>query len=125
MSATPSPRWLERVIFGVSVVVVLGVAGALVWFDRPFEPAAVSLAPHIRTADVERTTGRLVVPFEVTNRGRLSVDGVSVEVRLGAQTREQHIDHLPQGATHRGVVVFYDPPTGAVPEARVLGYALP
>lgn len=106
MSATSSPRWLERLIFGLSLALVLGVAGALVYFDRPWEPTRISISPSIRDVDVERPPGRLVVPFEVVNDGRVSVDGVNVQVRLGAQTRLQRIDHLPQGATHRGVVVF-------------------
>jgi uncharacterized protein (TIGR02588 family) len=125
MRPLPSPEWLERLIFAISLVLVLGVAGALVVFDRPFESNDTAIVPRVRDEALDRTPERLVVPFEVTNRGRVSVDDVTIEVVLAGQRREQHFSHLPEGATQRGVVVFYQPPPGARPAARVLGFQVP
>ena len=74
----PRPKrdaWLERGITLVSGAIVLAALGGLLYLDPPTGPAELDLAAGIEKT--YREGQRLVVPFEVTNRGSEPVERIS------------------------------------------------
>ena len=122
-------NWLEWVVFGVGLVLVVCVVGYLV-----YDGASMGDAPP----DIEVTLGATVrrgaeflVPVSVTNRGDETAEGVQIEVTLeradgGEPERgEFGIAFLPRRATRRGWVSFSQDPAAGRLKPRVLGYEKP
>jgi uncharacterized protein (TIGR02588 family) len=118
-------RWLERLIFSLSLALVVGVLVALVALDPPWGETKLAVVPQVTSLDVQETRGALVVRYELENRGTTSVVEVQVEVTAGDQKVDQLIAYLPHGAKHEGVAVLYGLPPGTKPELRVMGYQMP
>ncbi len=120
-----APRWLERAIFWLSLLVVLGVASALVLLDPPWRPDTVAVAPKVGSVAVTRDQQAFVVNYELENLGTASVVQVQVQVTAGDQQVEQTIAYLPNGSKQRASAVLYGVPAGTRPEVRVVGYQMP
>lgn len=125
-------NWLEWVVFGLGLALVLCVVGYLV-----YDGASMGDSPP----DIEVTLGRperrgaeFLVPVAATNRGDQTAEGVQIEVVLetaeaaagGEPERgEFAIAFLPRRATRRGWVSFTSDPAAGTLKPRVLGYEKP
>ncbi len=122
-------NWLEWVVFGVGLVLVLSTLGYLVYDGV----TATGTPPDIEVRVGEPRPGGagFLVPVTVVNRGGQTAEGVSVEVVLeGAGGSEPErgeftVAFLPRGGTREGWVSFRsDPRTGRL-TARASGYEKP
>jgi uncharacterized protein (TIGR02588 family) len=120
---------LEWVVFGVSLVLVAGVVGHLVYEGVRMEGRPPEVL--VRTGEPVERGGAFVVPVTLTNTGDQTAEGVSVEVVLeGADGAEGErgefaVAFLPRGATREGWVTFTtDPQLGRL-RPRVKGYEKP
>lgn len=123
-------NWLEWMVFGVSLALVAGVFGFLVYDAVKLEKTAPDL--EVRLGAPVARAQEFVVPVAVTNRGDQTAEGVQIEVTLesgadgGEPERGQFgIAFIPRRATREGWVVFRTDPRGARLTPRVLGYEKP
>ena len=117
----------ERITMAGSVLVVLAVASFLLYEiagpDSPYVP--VSIRP--RLDQVEPGDLRWLLPVEVENRGRRTLQGFKAEVVYEAPggergRREIEIDFLGEGSAQRHYVSFDRDPRELRIEARPLSY---
>jgi uncharacterized protein (TIGR02588 family) len=110
-----------------SVLVVVAVAAFLLYEivgpDSPYVP--VSIRP--RLDQVERRDERWLLPVEVENRGRRTLQGFKAEVTYEAPAgdrgrREIEIDFLGEGSVQRHYVSLDRDPRQLRIEARPLSY---
>lgn len=110
-----------------SLFVILAVASFLVYEiagpDSPFVPVAI----RPRLDQVERRDERWLLPVEVENRGRRTLQGFKGEVTFEASggergRREIEIDFLGEGSLQRHYVSFDRDPRLLRLDARPLGY---
>jgi uncharacterized protein (TIGR02588 family) len=123
-------NWLEWAVFGVSLLLVAGTLGLLV-----YDALSMAKAPpdiEVRLGAPEQRGQAFVVPVAVTNRGDQTAEGVQIEVTLegaggGAESErgEFTIAFVPRRATREGWVAFRTDPRGARLTPRVLGYEKP
>ena len=124
-------NWLEWVVFGVSLALVAGVLGFLVYDAVKLEKLPPDL--EVRLGAPVARAQEFVVPVAVTNRGDQTAEGVQIEVTLegsgsggGEPERgEFTIAFVPRRATREGWVAFRTDPRGARLTPRVLGYEKP
>jgi uncharacterized protein (TIGR02588 family) len=89
----------EWVTLVVSLLLILGLAGYLVYRTTlPVDPYATIAARPIHS-ELRREGEHFILPVEVANRGRRPVREVQIEVRLRppggtAETREWTVDYL-------------------------------
>ncbi|MCA1629691.1 MAG: hypothetical protein LC785_09655 [Acidobacteria bacterium] len=118
---------VEWSVFAVSLVLVLGTLGYLVYEGARADKAAPDIG--VRLGTPERRTQDFVVPVFVTNSGDETAEGVQIEVVLegGAEPErgEFTIAFVPRRATREGWVAFRSDPRGARLTPRVLGYEKP
>ena len=119
----------EWVTMGVSVVLVLGTAGYLVYLGLRADPPLVPVEVNVMIDRAENKDGRYVVPIEVRNRGRRTVKNLEVRLtQLSADGRqvssEITIDYLGEGATAKAYVYLNRDPRVARPEAEPFSYQL-
>lgn len=124
MSEAQGSERLERLIFRLSVGVILAAVAALLLLEHPAEPEVSGLAGRVLEARVTREPGRWVVPYAIENRGKVAVEDLRLAIvaEPGAQEVEQELSHLARGASHDGVVIFYGLPPDAKLSVRILGY---
>lgn len=124
----PKKNWLEWTVFGLSLVLVVGVVGYLV-----FDAATIGDAPPTLTLELGETlaqSGGFAVPVTVTNRGDETAEDVQIEVVLMQNGEEiEHgefsIAFVPRGSQAEGWVMFREDPAGGELAAKVLGYEQP
>lgn len=125
-------NWLEWAVFGVSLALVAGVLGFLVYDALRLEKAPPDL--EVRLGAAVEHGQEFVVPVAVTNRGDQTAEGVQIEVTLeggaggGGGEPERGgftIAFVPRRATREGWVAFRTDPRGARLTPRVLGYEKP
>ena len=122
-------NWLEWVVFGVGLILVLSTLGYLVYdgATAPDTPPDV----EVRLGEPRRGGAGFLVPVTVVNRGGRTAEGVLVEVVLeGAGPREPErgeftLAFLPRGGTREGWVTFRSDPRQGRLTARALGYEEP
>ncbi len=124
----PQKNWLEWIVFGVSLVVVLGTIGALVYeeFSLGKKPAD----PQMTMGAAEAHAGYFALPVTVENRGDETAESVHLEITLrlpgGENERaEFDLDYLPRHAKREAWVTFQHDPRKGKLEPRVLGYQNP
>lgn len=124
----PRKNWLEWLIFAVSLVLVLGTAGILVWESSSLGKKVAD--PQMQLGTPEAHDGYFAVPVTVVNRGDGTAQSVQLEVLLHLRNGETEkgqfqLQYLPRRATRHAWVTFrHDPREGKL-ETRVLGYEKP
>ena len=120
-------NWLEWVVFGASLTLVLGVLGFLA-----YDGATATGEPprfQIELGRAERRGDGFHVPVRVKNEGGGTAEGVTVEVTLEAagtsERGEFFLTFLPRGGTREASVTFHTDPGAGHIRARVLGYEKP
>ena len=122
-------NWLEWVVFGVGLTLVVSTLGYLVYDGA----TAADTPPDIEVRLGEPRSGGagFLVPVEVLNRGGQTAEGVSVEVVLAAaggaaeERAEFTVAFLPRRGTREGFVVFTRDPRAAPLSARAHGFEKP
>jgi uncharacterized protein (TIGR02588 family) len=130
-SAHPPTFW-GRLTLAVSLLIVLSVAGALIWHGitnaRPAdEDAAPRAEAEIRISATRSHRGIWHLPLRVRNTGNVALEMVRVRVTLtdGAgrmDEREVDFEYLAEGAMGEAIIVSENPPEQAKPKAEVLSY---
>ena len=121
-------NWLEWIVFVVSLALVLGTLGYLLYDGATATEAPPSI--QVRLGEQQRTPQNFIVHVAVTNDGGQTAEGVHVEVVLEgaggeAERGEFVVAFLPRRATREGWVAFRSDPAAARLTARVLGYEKP
>jgi uncharacterized protein (TIGR02588 family) len=121
-------NWLEWVCFGISLVLVIGLLGYLLYtaVTTGNSPAHIEL----QLGPPQERGGKFFINVVAENRGEQTAEGVYVEVVLKANGKEERgmfvIDRLPRQGKRQGIVTFEtDPRLASTVEARALGYAEP
>jgi uncharacterized protein (TIGR02588 family) len=123
----PRKNFLEWTVFAIGLLLVLTVAGLLVW-----DAATAEGGPPILRLELgvpQPADGRFLVPVAVRNLGAQSAEGVQIEVVLdgpgGHEEAGYEVAFVPRRSERRGWVVFRSDPRGGRLEGRVLGYEHP
>lgn len=119
---------LEWVVFGIGLILTLGVVGSLVWDAasggrRPPDPRVELGAPQPRGQGWS-------VPVTVRNVGEETAEGVQVLVVLelpGGEREEAELEmpFVPRRSKREGWVHFVHPPASGRLSGRVTGYEQP
>lgn len=123
----PVKNTLEWAVFGLSLAMLLGVAGFLVYESvSPVGEAALSVELGAPAA----SGGRLALPVTIVNAGATAVEDVVVEVTVrlvGAppERAELTVPLLARGAAEEARVLLPDAGEVEGVEGLVLGYRLP
>lgn len=127
----PTTVWEWMTLAG-SILVVLIIAGALVWHavtsSRPgHTDAQMRITAEIVTKDVRSEGSRYLIPVQVRNTGNVALQTVTVRVTLIGKDgkpdeRELDFDFLAEGATEEAMVVSETPPDTAKPKTEVLSF---
>ena len=115
---------LERMVFAISAVIVLGTVGAAIGLDAgtPHDPHP-ELTTALDGAPWDDGDAR-AVPWVAENTSTWDVEDVEVSVRLGdGEPVIQQIDYLPRGARRHGVARL--PRADGEPVVTIVGYGLP
>ena len=122
-------NWLEWVVFGVGLLLVVSTLAYLV-----YDGATAGGAPpdiEVRLGEPRRGGPGFLVPVTVVNRGGETAGGVTVEVVLEAagspepERGEFTLAFLPRGGTREGWVAFRTDPRAGRLTARAHGYEQP
>ena len=119
---------LEWTVFGISLVLVLGLIGFLIYDAATGGNAPPELV--VRLGRAERNAGGYAVPVEVHNQGDETAEGVHVEVALEIPGQEPEradleIAFVPRQSLRRAWVTFPVNPAAGRLTGRVLGYEVP
>jgi uncharacterized protein (TIGR02588 family) len=122
-------KFAEHVTLGVSVLVVISIAGFLVRGALQDRPPVVPVDVRVLTSDARQAGGRYVVPVEVRNQGRRTIKDLKVRVAHAAQdgTRETGdvtLDFVPASAVQKVYLYFDRPPRDLRVEAAPFSYQL-
>ncbi len=112
---------LEWSVFAVSLALVAGVLGVLVY-------AALherSAPPQFTTTlgDVQPQRGGFRVPVRIENTGDETAAQVLVEVAAGGETAQVTFQYVPRRSVREGMALFKSRPTA--PTVHIVGYQLP
>ena len=122
-------NWLEWVVFGVGLLLVVSTLAYLVYDGATSADAPPDV--EVRLGEPRQGGAGFLVPVTVYNRGGQTAGGVSVEVVLeGAgggepERGEFTVAFLPRGGRREGWVVFRSDPRAGKLEARAHGYEKP
>lgn len=114
---------VERLLFFISLAIVLGVVAALIWTEVAPGPRGSLVTAEV--TQTEASGDRLTVHYTVSNRGDAAIQDVQIHIAAGEASVTQPLSHLPMGITRRGVAVLTDVPAGAKPEVRIESYLEP
>ncbi len=123
-------NWLEWGVFGVSLLCILAVLGALV--VDGLQPGESRAEIVLEVGQPEPMGSSFRVPIIARNRGKETAEGVQIEVVLkpGSAKGEEEtstfeLPYLPRESVREGWAVFSDDPSQGELEARVVGYQRP
>lgn len=124
----------EKVTLGVSVLVILGIIGFLLWhglrMTRPPDTEAAPLVTgRIFAEQAARRDGFWVVPVAVRNVGNVPMEEVSMTVEwTNAEGQKSETDimfhYLAEGATDDAFVVLDQGPEKAMPKVTVKSFKI-
>lgn len=119
-------RVAEWITLSVSTLLILGIAGYLVYEMTRSGGPHVTVEARVLFAEVRHEGGRHILPIEIENPGRRTLRDVQIEVRLRPpngprETRELTIDYLGEKARQK-VYLYLDwpPKPGSVRVAPLL-----
>jgi uncharacterized protein (TIGR02588 family) len=125
--ASTRRKTAEWITMAGSVLVVVAVASFLLYEIAGPDSPYVSVAIRPRLDQVERRDERWLLPVEVENRGRRTLQGFKAELTYEAPAgvrgrREIEVDFLGEGSAQRHYVSFDLDPRELRIEARPLSY---
>jgi uncharacterized protein (TIGR02588 family) len=118
---------LEWTVFGISLALILSVAGLLVYQEMTGGDSPASLVA--RAGEARDTPDGYVVPVDVRNEGDTTAEEVQLEATLtwrdGVERGEAVLPLVPYRSDRRVWIAFsHDPRDGEI-KVRVLGYREP
>jgi uncharacterized protein (TIGR02588 family) len=118
---------LEWFVFGLSLALILSVAGLLLYQELTGGDAPASLVA--RVGEPRETAGGYVVAVDVRNEGDISAEDVRLQATLtwtgGSEQGEAVLPLVPYRSSRRVWIGFtHDPRRGTI-EVRVVGYREP
>ncbi len=120
-------NWLEWAVLGLSVAVVLAVAGVLVADGLGDSQSEPRLRVEL-TGEPMRSGDGWLVPAEVLNEGNAPATNLLVEATAelegGTQTSQVRLDFAPPGSTTQVVFAFSGQPQADL-GARIVAFELP
>lgn len=122
-------NWLEWLVFAISLVLVVGILGYLVYDSATAGKKPPSIEFQLGTPQPQSNS--FYVPVSVTNQGDETAEAVHIEVVLESGGQEQEsgefqVAFLPRRSTRKGGVMFQtDPRKVEQIKARVLGFEKP
>jgi uncharacterized protein (TIGR02588 family) len=122
-------NWLEWVVFGVGLLLVVSTLAYLVYDGATSADTPPDI--EVRLGESRPGGAGFLVPVTVFNRGGQTAEGVTVEVSLeGAGSPEPErgeftVAFLPRGGTREGWVAFRSDPRAGKLSARAPGYEKP
>lgn len=122
-------NWLEWLVFGLSLVLVIGTLGYLVYNGATSAKTPANI--ELELGKPQRQRNRFIIPVSVTNNSDTTAETVQIEVTLEKSGIEQEsaqleIGFLPRQSKREGWVTFQtDPRTVEETKARVLGFEQP
>jgi uncharacterized protein (TIGR02588 family) len=123
---TQGPKSIaEWISLGVSLVVLLGFVGAIVWLwiHQPTGPPQF----RIERGTVRNETGLFYLPVTITNTGGSAAGQLRLEAKLNNAGQEETtvaiVDFLPVRAQEEVVMIFRSEPSAAV--VQVVSYRRP
>lgn len=124
----PEKNWLEWVVFGISLALVVGALGFLGYdaLTTGEDPPII----EVRLGSPQAREYNYLVPVTVINHGDGTAEGVLIEVTLERDGEELEsgafeIPFLPRNSTGEGWVTFTVDPASASMTAHVRGYEKP
>jgi uncharacterized protein (TIGR02588 family) len=105
-------NWLEWSVLGISLLLVVGIVGYLLFLE--FTPANKAFRYEISFEKPEEINGRYLVPLRIDNNSNKSVQDVSVEISSGgnkSETADLQLDYLPRHSYRDATVIFDKKPT--------------
>jgi uncharacterized protein (TIGR02588 family) len=122
-------NWVEWIVFGVGLALVLSVLAYLVYDGATMGGDPPNI--EVRLGTPRQLRHNFIVPVTVTNHGDETAEGVNIEVLMESDSQEEPgrgiltIALLPRRATREGFVAFRQDPRAARLTAHVLGYEKP
>ena len=122
-------NWLEWLVFGLSLVIVVCTLGYLVHDGATSAKTPANIELELGEPQPQRN--RFIIPVAVTNNSDTTAETVQIEVKLETSGKEQEsaqleIGFLPRKSKREGWVTFQtDPRTVEEMTARVLGFEQP
>ncbi len=125
---TPQKNALEWLVFAVSLVLVFGTLGYLIFSAATYKKSPPVLL--ITLGKVQPAAAQFRVPITISNDGGQTAAGVQIEVTLNeGQPDEEKANftstYLPRHSQRDGAVLFKSDPRKGQLQARVLGYENP
>lgn len=119
---------LEWIVFTISLVVVGGTLGFLIWDAAQWKDSPPDLVVELGAPEPKGQGW--AVPVTVENRGGETAEGVNIEVILalpGGREEEAGFEaaFVPRGSQREGWVHFLNPPQAGRLRSRVTGYEQP
>lgn len=97
-------NWLEWLVFGISIVLVTGIIGYLMYLE--IMPSSKDFDYEVGFKEPQKINGRYLVPVNIKNKSNQSVQDVALEISSGSETADLHLDYLPRHS-HRDATVFF------------------
>lgn len=97
-------NWLEWLVFGISVGLVTGIIGYLLYLE--FMPSSKEFDYEVGFKEAKNINGRYLVPVNIKNKSNQSVQDVALEITSGGEKADLHLDYLPRHS-HRDSTVFF------------------
>ena len=114
---------LEWTVFGISLLLVLGVVVVLGMEALRWQKTPARL--KVELGEPEKRSGEWCVPVKVTNEGEGLASNVEIEVSAGEEQAGLTMDFVPRGTERLGKVCFPESVDPKTLEGRVLGYEEP
>lgn len=124
----PEKNWLEWLVFGISLLLVLGTLGFLGYDATQQTGNPPDIVVELGTP--QQASQHYLVPVSVTNKGDDIAEEVTVQVSLERAGEEPEdaeftVAMLPRDATREGWVTFTDDPSSGTMQIHVLGFERP
>lgn len=124
----PQKNALEWAVFVLSLVLVMGTLGYLIFSAVTYEKTSPTLS--VSLAKPQSSASQFRVPVIISNDGDQTAKGVQIEVTLNENAPNEEkanftVDYVPRHSKRTGAVVFKSDPRIGKLQARVLGYVDP
>lgn len=124
-------KFAEWVTLGLSVLLVLAIAGYLVYSGSREQSPHVPVEVRVLAGEVQEASGRYVVPIEVRNLGRRTLKDLKVQVTFAAPAGESNqpdeevtLDYLAAGAAQKIYLYVHRHPKDMTVVAEPSSYRL-
>lgn len=121
-------NWLEWCVFGVSLILIAGTVGSLIYDATTQETGPPRV--EVTLGEPVEQPAHYLVPLTIHNRGGHTAENVQVRVWLQLpgqepETAEFSVPYVPRESNRSGAVTFTSDPAQGILTARAVGYETP